>query len=769
MNETQTLTFQIDGIDCADCARTIENGVGRLEGVGSCRVNFASAKLYVDGSAPEATIVARVRELGYDVAEADVAPRPPQNFLQFMWSQTETRLALLGAILIVPGVVLGEIMGRELLWVNVLALGALVAAGWPIARSAWRSLYINRAITINVLMTVAAVGAVLIGAYVEAGMVMVLFAIGEALEGYTTERARHSIRSLMEVAPETATRIRTAGGEPAHEVVDIHLLEPGDLIAVRPGERIPMDGEVVAGTSSVNQAPITGESRLLEKSAGDRVFASSINGPGALEIEVTQPAENNTINRVIRMVEEAQEHRAPAQRLVDRFAAVYTPAVMVLAILVAAIPPLFLNQPFLNPGDGSFGWLYRGLALLVVACPCALVISTPVTIISAISNAARRGVLIKGGAYLETLASIDAVALDKTGTITYGRPIVQSVRTLECADGTPPDSIEDAAGCACDDGCCATAPTAVAACPACDELLALAGAVEQRSEHALARAIVQEAEARGVMTRYGAGATVTALAGLGVEGQVNGRRVLIGSHTYFDANVPHDPAHCAEATAAAGRGATPVLVSVDDVYRGTITVADKVRASSPAAIAELHDAGIEHIIMLTGDDPAAAAVIAAEVGVTDVRAGLLPGDKLSAVRELQETFGPIAMVGDGINDAPALVAADVGIAMGGALGGTDQAMESADIVLMNDDLARLPFVFRLSRKSRNTIWFNIAFSIAIKFLFMLLVIAGLGSMWMAVLADVGTSLLVTLNGMRLLRWDGGRGGTGREAQSFGKP
>jgi Cd2+/Zn2+-exporting ATPase len=758
----EALTFEIEGIDCADCAKTIERGVGRLDGVTSCRVNFASAKLYVDGEIEEPAIIERVRDLGYDIA----APRPagdpmppvsrPENFLHYMWSSRETRLALLAAVMILPGLIIGEIMGQEALWVNVLALGALLAAGLPVARSAGRALRINHEININVLMTVAAIGAVLIGAYVEAGMVMVLFAIGEALEGYTAARARQSIRSLMEVVPNTATRLQAGRSES----VSVDELVPGDHILVKPGERIPMDGDVVAGSSTVNQAPITGESRLIEKAYGDPVFASSVNGSGALEIEVTHLAADNTISRVIRLVEEAQEQRAPTQRLVDRFAAFYTPAVMVLALLVATVPPLLFGQPFLNPADGSFGWLYRGLALLVVACPCALVISTPVTVISAISNAARHGVLIKGGVYMEALAGVSAVAMDKTGTITYGQPAVEAVRAVNCsANGSAPQALVFPVGsysakeiACCDrDDCCSTS-SVVADCAACEEVIALASAVELRSEHALGRAIVSAAQSQGIALRYQPETDVTALAGEGVRGSVNGASIFIGSHRYFDREVPHDGEHCRLAQADAERGATPVMVSVDDHYRGTIVVRDTVRASSADAIADLRAAGVEHVVMLTGDNPATAAVIADEVGVTDVRAGLLPADKLDAVAALQEQYGAIAMVGDGINDAPALAAAAVGIAIGGAQGGTGQAMESADIVLMNDDMGRLPYIYRLSRATRNTIWFNIAFSIGIKFIFVVLVIMGLGTMWMAVLADVGTAVLVTLNGMRLLRW-----------------
>jgi Cd2+/Zn2+-exporting ATPase len=499
-------------------------------------------------------------------------------------------------------------------------------------------------------------------------------------------------------------------------------LRVGDRIIVKPGERVPMDGRVLSGVSSINQAPITGESQLVEKTAGDQVFASSINGEGTLEIEVTHLAADNTISRLIKMVEEAQERRAPAQRFVDRFARTYTPAVVALAALVAVIPPLFFGAPFWNAAAPTQGWLYRALALLVVACPCALVISTPVSIISAISNAAHSGVLIKGGAYMETLSRVRAIALDKTGTLTRGQPAVVAVRSIRC---------QTANGASCYD---------------CDDVLALAHAVEQRSEHPLALAIVDEAGQRGLQSHYPAASTVRALAGRGVTGKVNGRQVTIGSHAHFDNEIPH-PAHCQEVLAADAQGYTTMLVSADEDYVGYIAVADTVRESSRSAVGALKQLGVKALIMLTGDNEATAQSVAQQVGVTDVRANCLPEDKVAAVKGLRRQYGEVAMVGDGINDAPALASASVGV----AIGGTAQAMETADVVLMGNDLRQLSFAVELSQATMRTIRANVALSLGIKFAFLLLVLLGLGTMWMAVLADMGTSLLVTLNGMRLLR------------------
>ncbi len=727
------LTLTIQGMDCAGCARSIETGVAQLNGVDGCELNFTTEKLRVRGAIERQTIVERVQELGFSVAEPNqnraVQPDTPTNFFHYMWQRNDTRLTLIGAMLILPGLIFDELLGIHLPFVAVTSLAAMLAAGLPIARSAWRTLTINREININVLMTIAAIGAVIIGAYTEAGMVMVLFALGESLEGYTASRARQSIRSLMAVVPNEATLLDPASGQETR--VNINDLLIGQVIVVKPGERIPMDGRVIAGYSSVDQAPITGESKPIEKGIGAEVFAGSINSEGVLEVEVTHLASDNTISRLIKMVEEAQEKRAPSQRFIDQFAKYYTPAVVAFAALVAIVPPLFFDQPFWNPNPDTFGWLYRGLALLVVACPCALVISTPVSIISAISNAASRGVMIKGGAYLETLSRIKAVAIDKTGTLTKGQPKVVALRAAVCEE---------------------TPDLAIGTCYWCDDVLALASAVERRSEHPFASAILNQAEARNLHQKYPTAEMVQALTGKGVMGQVNGASVVVGSHSYFDEAMPHPEQACQSAQASSNQGYTPLLVGSNDDYLGTITVADTIRPDSPEVIAHLKESGVVHSVMLTGDNQWVAEQIAAEVGVTDVRAELLPENKVQAVEQLQLEYGSVAMVGDGINDTPALATASVGIAIGGA--GNAQAMETADITLMNDDLRQLPFLFKLSQTTMRTIFTNVAISIGLKGVFLILVILGLSTMWMAVLADMGTSLLVTLNGMRLLRYQG---------------
>lgn len=765
MTQTQVeQRFQITGMDCASCARTVETGVARLADVDTVSLNFATGTLRVQGDVAPERVVERVRELGYGVADPaepdpDAAAGKPQapepksisfathdhnhdhghdqsspagqkaGLLGYLWGRTDTRLALIAALLIIPGLLFDELMpglGVTSPIFAAMSVLAMITAGYPIAISAIRALRINHEITINLLMTIAAVGAVVIGAYTEAGLVMVLFALGEALEGFTADRARNAIGGLSELAPAEATLVR--GGRETR--VPVAELQVGDHIAIKPGERLPMDGRVTAGTSAVDQAPITGESRPVDKVPGDEVFAGSVNGYGALEIEVTRLAQDNTISRMIALVAEAQEGQAPAQRFVDRFARVYTPIVIVIALLVAAIPPLFFGQPFWNPSPEIHGWLYRALALLVVACPCALVISTPVTIISAISNGARHGVLFKGGVHLEEMSRVRAIAFDKTGTITRGQPAVVTVQAADCREEVPSDELRVASE---------------EPCEACDDLLALAAAVERRSEHPLAGAVVTAAAERGVEDRYPAGEQVTALTGHGITGRVNGRPITIGSHTYFEDDETHDPHHdeIAEADAA---GLTTVLVS-DGAYRGYIALADTPRPGSREALAELSAMGLRPLVMLTGDHAATAERIGSNVGLTDVRAGLLPADKVAAVESLRSEYGTVAMVGDGINDTPALAAASVGL----ALGRTAQALETADVIMLGDDLRQLPFAVRLARAAMNTVRFNVALSIAIKLVIFVLVLIGSGSMWLAVLADVGTSLVVTANGMRLLR------------------
>jgi Cd2+/Zn2+-exporting ATPase len=592
---------------------------------------------------------------------------------------------------------------------------ATVISGYYSARAGWAALRAARGVDMNLLMTLAAVGALLIGEYEEGAMVTFLFALGNLLESATMERARNAIRSLMELTPPEATLLRD--GDQAR--VPIEILQVGDHIMVRPGERLPMDGQIVEGRSAVNQAPVTGESLPVEKGTGDEVYAGTVNGAGALVVQVTRLAADNTLARLIQMVREAQSQRAPSQRFVDRFARVYTPVVVGLAALIAVGPPLL--------GWGAFSdWLYKGLVLLIISCPCALVISTPVTVVSAIARAARAGVLIKGGAYLEQMGAIRVLAFDKTGTLTRGEPRVVNCQCATHPQEEPPQ-----------------------ACLDCYDLVAKAAAVESRSEHPLARAILRHAQALGVYGRYPPGRAVAATAGMGIEGRVDGHFISIGSHAFMHRNGEPENSLCDEVQRAEKDGHT-ILVIEDQCcdQRGYLAVADTLRPGVAEVMADLKRAGIQRTVMLTGDNERTAREVAAQAGVDEARARLLPQDKVNAVEKLQARYGRLAMVGDGVNDAPAMARATVGIAMGAA--GTDAALETADIALMADDLSRLPFTIGLSRRALRIIQANIAMSLAIKGLFLAMALGGMATLWMAVFADMGVSLLVTLNGLRML-------------------
>ncbi len=754
-------------MDCADCARTIERGVSRLEGVQAARVDFAASKLQIEGNPSLEALQERVEALGYKIQDDGEAVGTRHavslhgtsaklggilGFWRYLLSRQETRLAVIGGALILAGLALSVVMagrtrGFAPTLIEALFITAMLVALYPIARSGLNNLRINHDFNINLLMTIAAIGAVVIGETLEAATVIFLFAIGEALEGYTADRARDSLRSLMQLAPLAAIRIRRGGyisnagdnlisieqdmsgrgdlaGRPytppvyQEETVPVEQLAIGDTILVKPGERVAMDGVVTAGESGVNQAPITGESIPVHKATGSDVFAGTINGSGALEVRVTRLAADNTLSRIIQLVEEAQSVRAPSQRMIDRFAHYYTPAVVVIALLVAIIPPLFFYAPFYDTADAR-GWLYRALALLVIACPCALVISTPVTVISAITAAARHGVLIKGGAHLEALGRVRAFAFDKTGTLTTGQPTVTITRSVDCQTGDE--------------------------CDQCDDVLALASAVERRSAHPLAKAVVHAAQSRGLAEAYAPAEAVEMLAGRGLQGRVNGKLVTVGNHDLFDAEHPHSANLCDLVNSAETQGQTSMLLCDGDRVRGFIAVADTARADSQQAIRDLKALG-SATIMLTGDNAAVAQAIGRAVGVDDVRAGLLPADKVDAVKGLLDTYGSVAMVGDGVNDTPALAASTVGVAMGGA--GSAQALETADIALMADDLRQLPYAVRLSRFAQGLIVQNITLSLGMKVAFMALALVGGASVWAAILADVGMSLAVTLNGMR---------------------
>ena len=553
-------------------------------------------------------------------------------------------------------------------------------------------------------MSIAVVGAMIIGEYEEGASVAFLFAISEMLESWTMDKARRSIRELMDIAPKVAT-IRRNGLETDLPVEEIRV---GDVMMIRPSEKIAMDGTIVKGESSINQAAITGESMPVEKGPGAGVFAGTLNINGALEVEVTKLVQDTTIAKIIHMVEEAQSRRAPSQAFVERFAAVYTPIVLVFAVGIALIPPLFFGLEWAP-------WIYRGLALLVVACPCALVVSTPVAIVSAISVAAQNGVLIKGGIHLEEAGSLIAIAFDKTGTLTKGTPAI--------TDMIPLNGISEAM------------------------LLKIAASLEARSEHPLAAAIVKAAKERKL--DFFAADDFSSLAGRGAQATVNGETLYIGNPRLFSELAISTESIAVQAERLQDEGKTVMLVGTGEKFFGMIAVADEVRADSAKTIADLKQAGIRHVIMLTGDNAATAKSIAAKVGSDEFRAELLPQDKVAAIEELLKNHGKVAMVGDGINDAPAMAMATVGIAMGGA--GTDTALETADIVLMADDLSKLSFTMHVSRAAMSIIRQNITFSLTIKLIAVLAVFPGWLTLWLAIMADMGASILVTLNSLRLLQ------------------
>jgi len=518
------------------------------------------------------------------------------------------------------------------------------------------------------------------------------------------DRARGAIRALMDLAPSEAL-VRRGGDDVRIPVDEVRI---GDLIVVRPGEKIPLDGRVRAGDSHVNQAPVTGESLPAEKGPGDEVFAGTINGRGALEIDVTRLSRDSTLARIVHLVEDAQAQRAPSQTFVERFARIYTPIVLALAVLVATAAPLLFGGEW---GD----WVYRSLVLLVISCPCALVISTPVSIVSALAAAARKGVLIKGGARLERLAAVRCVAFDKTGTLTSGRLQVTDVTSTGGLGG--PD------------------------------VLRLAASLESRSEHPIGRAIVAHAQAEGVPISPVTG--FQALPGMGAEGFVGAERVVVGNHRLFEERgLCSARAHAGLDTMAAG-GSSAVMVALGDETVGLIGVADATRDAARAVVDMIREQGVEHVVLLTGDHEVSARGLASALGISDYRASLLPEDKVAAVKELRLRYGAIAMVGDGVNDAPALATADVGIAMG--VVGTDAALETADVALMADELVKIPFAIRLSRAATRNIRVNIGFSLGMKAAFLVLAFLGLATLWMAVLADMGASLIVIANALRLLR------------------
>lgn len=691
-------TFRVEGMDCHEEVALIERRLKHLAGLESLSADVVGGRLHVQYDA------ARLSTGAISEAVADTGMRA---WLEHEEAHRANADGLRLTLLMASGVALAaSLIAGVFGWsaaARIAPLIAIASGGVYPARRALSALRLN-ALDMNVLMSIAVVGAIVIGEWLEAATVVFLFNLAQHLESRSMDRARQAIRTLMDLAPAEAVVVRHG----IESRVSVDAIEIGEIVRVRPGEKIPIDGHVVAGGSDINQAPITGESLPVDKTSGDEVFAGTINGHGSLDVRAVRVGRDTTLGRVIHLVEAAQAQRAPAQTFVDRFAGVYTPAVIGLAILVAIVPPL--------AGWGDAGvWLYRALVLLVIACPCALVISTPVAYVSALAAGARRGVLIKGGVHLERLARLKAIAFDKTGTLTLGRPAVVAVVPLAAEDATA--------------------------------VLRLAAAVEARSQHPIAAAIVARAEQEGLGPLAAIG--FKASHGLGAEAVINGSPVLVGNPRYLrERGVDLAPVQQAIAeNAEAGR--TTAVVALGSRVIGLIVLADTPRGSARDVIDLLRAAGVSHTAVLTGDHRGAAEALAKSVGVEDVRAGLLPAEKVVAVRELRARWGQVGMVGDGVNDAPALAAADVGIAMGAV--GSDAALETADVALMGDELARLPFAIRLSRAAVRTVRINIALALGVKAAFLGMAIAGETSLWMAIVADTGMSLLVIANGLRLLR------------------
>lgn len=703
MSEKMTeKTYRIEGLSCTNCAGKFEKNVKQLPGVTSATVNFGASRISVEGQ----TTIEELEEAGAfenliirDDQENDEQVRSKESFIK----RNIALIISLGFILV--AVISQLSLGEDHLLTKALYILAIIIGGFDLFKEGFSDL-IKLDFSMESLMTIAIIGAAFIGEWAEGSIVVILFAISEALERFSMDKARQSIRSLMDIAPKEAL-IRRNNVE---QLVSVDKIDIDDIMIIKPGQKIAMDGLVINGHSSVNQAAITGESVPVEKQLDDEVFAGTLNEEGVLEVKVTKKVTDTTIAKIIHLVEEAQGERAPAQAFVDKFAKYYTPFIIIMALLIVVVPPLFFG------GDWN-KWLYQGLSILVVGCPCSLVISTPVSIVSAIGNAAKNGVLVKGGVYLEEIGHLRAIAFDKTGTLTKGKPVV--------TDFIATSSETDI------------------------NYLSIISSLESLSQHPLASGILNEADKTNVDYKSIQIEDFQSITGKGLTGIHQNIRYYIGSPKLFSASVIEETAVKVQYRQFQEQGKTAMYFGTDEQILGVIAVADEVRDSSAAVISELHKLSIEHTIMLTGDNTKTAESIGKQLGVTEIKGDLMPQEKLDSIKALRTTYNKVAMVGDGINDAPALAASTVGIAMGGA--GTDTALETADVALMGDDLQKLPFIVRLSRQTLKVIKQNITFSLGIKLLALLLVIPGWLTLWIAIVADMGATLLVTLNGLRLMK------------------
>ena len=720
----KSLTLRIQGMDCVEEVTILKREIGPLVG--------GEAHLAFDVLKGEMTVLPTALDHGLEVIlravqKTGMKAVPLQDLQQqateipSWWAQHgRLTLTVVSGALTLAGLLLhratagswaaafgSEGMGLTVslaLPVRVIYALAVVAGVYLVLPKAWFSLRRGRP-DMNLLMTLAVCGAVGIGEWFEAATVSFLFALSLTLESWSVHRARRAIERLLELAP-SVVRVIEAGGtvrESAPEAVAV-----GTIFQIRPGERIALDGEVVRGTSDVNQAPITGESVPVTKEAGGTVFAGTVNGAGTLEVRSTKTSGDTTLAHIIRLVGEAQQKRTPSEQWVDAFARYYTPAVLAIAVGVFLVPTVLLGQPVGH-------WLYQALVLLVIACPCALVISTPVSVVAALAAAARNGVLVKGGVHMETPAKLKAIAMDKTGTLTEGRPSVVEVVAMSGHTAT--------------------------------ELLERAAAMEAHSDHPLARAILEYCAAQGITPVPADEFSI--IPGLGATARWMGKEYWLGSHRFLETRGQETPAVHQQLEELSRTGRTVVVIGNETHVCGFLALVDKIRPEAAAMVQNLRAAGVEHVVMLSGDNAGTAAAIGREAGVTEIRADLLPADKVAAIAELVERYGTVAMVGDGINDAPALALATLGIAMGAA--GSDTALEAADVALMSDDLSKLPWLIQHSRRMLGIIRANVVISLSVKALFVVLTILGHASLWAAIAADTGISLLVIFNALRLLR------------------
>ncbi|ODT63857.1 MAG: cadmium-transporting ATPase [Nitrosomonadales bacterium SCN 54-20] len=688
--------LRIDGMDCATCATVIGHALQRMDGVLEASVSYAAERLRLEFDSEKvnrAAIVDRIQALGYSVLEESRKVGWAAEHRELIVSGIAGLLLLAGWLSGLAGAPRGLSLG--------LLISSYITGGFYTLRDAWQSLR-SRRFDIDILMVVAAVGAAVLGAWEEGALLLFLFSLGHALEHMAMDRARKAIESLAELAPKTAVVQRDT-----REVeVGVEELLRGDKVVVKPGQRIPADGQVVSGNSAVNQSPVTGESMPVDKQPGDKVYSATINGEGALVIEVTKLARESTLSRMVEMVTEAQAQKSPTQHFTDRFEQIFVPAVLAGVALLIVFPPLF-GFPFAE----SF---YRAMAVLVAASPCALAIAIPSAVLSGIARAAREGVLIKGGAHLENLGVLTAIAFDKTGTLTLGKPQLTDVVTVTGNE---------------------------------TGLLTVAAALESRSAHPLAQAIVTAAKTQGLT--WSDAEKIEAITGKGLRGEVDGRKVAIGNAKLFENETIPEVIQQQELRLQM-EGKTIMLIQMDGQFLGILGLADTPRMGTREMLEHLYRAGIRKTIMLTGDNETVSQAIARAVGLDEVKAGLLPEDKLRVMEELVQRYGQVAMVGDGVNDAPAMARATVGIAMGGA--GTDVALETADVALMADDLSKLPFAVALSHASRSVIRQNLGVSLGVVALLIPATLLGWAGIGVAVLIHEGSTLLVVINALRLLAY-----------------